>query len=370
MSETLRFDCPSCGIHLSVPLAAAGVEGPCPVCSAIITAPPPPHAEPPIAATTIPSPSVEQKKEAPEPPPTEHLPEPESPSASQRATPSHRPVRPPSVLSSCIATGVVAMAIGYGIGRITSCDTRTPDNPPAFSASTGRAEPTAEEVTPKEVTPPTPLPAIAAPEAALRAFLSAKDGQERLRHCLFPEAVAPRMAERGKDNPEGPIQALSLKVEHSETDRTTGRMLFIFQVATPVVPAGIPVAVMETADGWKVDWESFTEFHDDRFKKFADGSAPGPEDFHLIARNTHYLGEPFEGIERYTTYRVDPPMADRGHYAFVATGSDIQKKLAMSTENGMPFTPVLRLVKSKSPDGKAFIEITGITATDWRPRSP
>lgn len=298
--------------------------------------------------------------ETPEPPETEPLPEPPAPG---------RTAKPPALLPACILTGLVALGVGYGIGRTSSGHvTATDREPPATVAPPAPVAEIVEKAPGEAPVPPTP--AIAAPEAALRSFLAARDGTERLRHCLFPDLIAPRIEEREKEHPETPIQALSIRIEHSETDRSTGRMLLVFQVATPAMPGGIPVAVMETADGWKVDWESFTEFHGDRFKTFAEGPGGGTEDFHLIARNTHYLGEPFEGIERYTAYRLDPPMPDRGRYAFVPTGSEIQKQMALSTENGVPFTPVLRLVKSKSPDGRTFLEITGITATDWRPRSP
>lgn len=40
-NDHLRFACPSCGTNLTLPSAAAGVEGPCPTCSSIIRAPRP-----------------------------------------------------------------------------------------------------------------------------------------------------------------------------------------------------------------------------------------------------------------------------------------------------------------------------------------
>ena len=40
-NDHLRFACPSCGTNLTLPAAAAGVEGPCPTCGSVIRAPRP-----------------------------------------------------------------------------------------------------------------------------------------------------------------------------------------------------------------------------------------------------------------------------------------------------------------------------------------
>ncbi len=339
MSETLRFDCPACGTHLLVPASAAGTEGPCPRCHHNITAPLPPGPVPsPVPATQ------------PTPPPAE-----ETKPAALPAEPAAR--RPPaSPLLACALTGLIALGIGYGIGRI-------PHQLPLPAASSSIAPAVTTDVVP-------PPPAIAAPEAALRHFLAASGHTERLKYCLFPETIAPRLAAWHEKHPDGPIEVSSIKAGHSETDSETGRLLIIFQVATAAMPSGIPIAVMETADGWKVDWESFIEFHADRFKHFAESREGEPADFRLIVRSTDYAGESFAGIERLTAYRLDPPMPDRGQYAFVETDSELQKLLARSTENGHPFTPVLKLAKRTADDGKIYLGIDTIVATDWRPRSP
>ncbi len=342
MSETLRFDCPACGTHLLVPASAAGVEGPCPRCHRNITAPFPPSAAP------LPAPEPQ-----PAPPPIEDT-EPAAPPVQPATRPSSSPVL------ACALTGLIALGIGYGIGRSLH-KSSLPVDPPTASASIAPTAPT---------NPTPPLPAIAAPEAALRNFLAASNHTERLKYCLFPEAIAPRLAAWHKKHPDGPVEVSSVKAGHSETDSQTGRLLIIFQVATATMPSGIPIAVMETGDGWKVDWESFIDFHADRFKLFAESREGEPADFRLIVRSTHYPGESFAGIERLTAYRLDPPMPDRGQYAFVETGSELQKRLARSTEAGHPFTPVLKLAKRTAADGKIYLGIDAIVATDWRPRSP
>ena len=88
----------------------------------------------------------------------------------------------------------------------------------------------------------------------------------------------------------------------------------------------------------------------------------------MLVRNTHYFGEPFPGSVQLTAFRLDPPLPDRNHYAFVPTGSELHKTLAGVTEWGRPFAPVLQLVRKQHGDRKFHLEIESILAPNWRPR--
>jgi hypothetical protein len=82
-SNVIRFHCPHCGVFLSVPQALAGVTGPCPTCTAQITAPlsDPITAAPPVTPSAIaplptPSPAESPKSPLSAPEPTHIRPEP------------------------------------------------------------------------------------------------------------------------------------------------------------------------------------------------------------------------------------------------------------------------------------------------------
>jgi hypothetical protein len=232
---------------------------------------------------------------------------------------------------------------------------------PEIPSPPGPESPTATE--------PPPIKEIAAPEAALKAFLSAPDWQSRAKHVLHPERVSKKMEAYHADVPDGPTTALSLAViDTSQDDAGKEAHLFTYLVGTETYPKGFPVVIVQTPEGWKVDWESFVEFRDDHFRRFAAGEGSDAGDFHLFVRNFHYFGAPFPGSNKLTAFRVDPPMTERDQYAFVTTGSDLHKTLAAATEWGHPLPLVLGLVRKKHADGKTHLEITSILAPNWRPQ--
>lgn len=244
-----------------------------------------------------------------------------------------------------------------------------PPSPAKAVPPTTPAETSASPTPPAPVTPEPPAkPDVAQAEKILREFLASATVEDRARHALGDEAVLARMREYHRTWPDHATNAGVVKLEHEETDEDTGKPMAIFQVTTEALPNGFPVMLMFTDAGWKVDWDVFTEFRDNRFQNFAKGPAGASGRFHLVVRNTHYFGEKFDGLEGLTAYRLDPPMPDREQYAFAPTGSEVQKKLSEQTGWGRPFTPVLELVKHTSPNGVGWIEIKNIIATDWRPK--
>ena len=231
--------------------------------------------------------------------------------------------------------------------------------------------PTAEPTPPADP-PATPddgaLKIIPAPEAALKAFLSAPDWKSRALHVLHSETTTPKMEAYHATAPDGPTPMLSLRADAVDDTNKDGPRLLSYLVATEAQPAGFPVAVVETPDGWKIDWETFIEFRDDHFGRFAAGQGEDRGAFHVLVRNTHYFGDPFPGSDQLTAFRLDPPLPDRNHYAFVPTGSDLHKTLAGATEWGRPCAPVLQLARKPHGDSKFHIEIESILAPNWRPR--
>jgi hypothetical protein len=242
----------------------------------------------------------------------------------------------------------------------------TPTTPPELSSQIPPPPP--EEISPAEPEPPR-IKVIAAPEAALKAFLSAPDWRSRAKHVLHAERLLKKMEAYHADVPDGPTTVLSLSViDTSQDDAGKKAHLFTCLVGTEAYPKGFPVVTVQTPEGWKVDWESFVEFRDDHFRRFAAGEGSDAGAFHLFVRNTHYFGAPFPGGDKLTAFRVDPPMPERDQYAFVPTGSDLHKTLADATEWGHPLPLVLELSRKKHADGKTHLEITSILAPNWRPQ--
>lgn len=280
------------------------------------------------------------------------------------------------ILSSTLA-GLLGLGTGFVLGFYNA-----PVRPTAFEMpeqASKPAKPAAQTAPvtpiPEEILEPVPdiaeandpaedLKVISAPEAALKAFLSAPDWRARLKHSLHPATTGPKMEVYYTDFPDGPIKATSIKAHPKQDDRESGIKLATYNVATEAHPSPISVALLETKEGWKVDWETFVEFENDHFEKFAAGEGSNVGDFHVVVRTTEFAK--FPGGENMTAYRLDLPWSE-SHFGYVETGSTTHRSLAAATRPGNPSMPVLQLTRRRTAEGKTYLEINGIVAGNWRP---
>ena len=410
MAEIIQFNCPACGTTLRLPFELAAYRGPCPSCGREIVAPDParglsacepppplfpePFAEPAAESTATPAP-------APliEPPPSDETEPPATPPV-QLPTPSASPQRLPLVAVSILLTGAISLVAGYLLG-IQSEKSRplptvpfqtiskeapsppamdpvpTPAPTPSPPAQADPIIPSAPEPAPQPMPVPVPEPPVPQPiktsavaEAALKAFLDAPDWTTRSAHVLHPETTRQAMEEYSRQVPDGPTPYQSISIQNSYTDKKSGNTLFIFQVITEQHPSGIPVAVSETSSGWLIDWQTFVEFRDDLFRSFADGPTGKTGRFHLIVSAPPPPRAAKTENEHFATFLLEPPLPGRQRLAYVRKTAEIHSMLSAATQAGAAFTPVLELSTSESPDGKSYLEITDMVATDWLPKDP
>lgn len=348
MAEVIQFNCPSCGTMLRLPLAMAACQGPCPNCGREIVAPDPDRgtgAHEAVAEVAVP--------------------------------PVVAKPRRPIPLFSCLLTG----ALGFALGVISNQHfAQTPPVTPPVKAEKPLA--TAEPPAPSPVPAPTPEPvkpvvekspeppakASVTAEISLRAFLDAPDWAARSAYVLFPEKVRGAMEAYSREAPDGPTAFKSVSVKHSYIDEQTGNTLLIFYVATETFPAGIPVAIKETSGGWLVDWQSFVEFRDQLFQKFVDGPADRTGRFHLIATLPPPERAANTGNEHFSSFLLQSPLDAKPQLAFVKKSSEIFATFESATKDGAIFTPLLEVAKRQTADGKSYLEVVKVTATDWLPR--
>ena len=408
MAEIIQFNCPACGTTLRLPFELAAYRGPCPSCGREIVAPDPAHGllafEPP--PPLFPEPFAEPAAGSPatpipahpiETPPSNEIESPANPPA-QLPPPATSHQRLPLVALSILLTGAISLVAGYLLG-IQSEKSRplptvpfqaiskeapspparapvpTPAPPPSPPAPVDPIIPSAPEPAPQPVTepePPAPQPlkTSAVAEAALKAVLDAPDWTTRSAHVLHPETTRQAMEEYFRQVPDGPTSYQSISIQNSYTDKKSGNTLFIFQVVTDQHPAGIPVAVSETSSGWLIDWQTFVEFRDDLFRSFADGPSGKTGRFHLIVSAPPPPRAAKTENEHFAAFLLEPPLPDRQRLAYVRKSAEIHTMLSAATQADAALTPVLQLTTRESPDGKPYLEITDMIATDWLPKDP
>lgn len=432
MPDLIQFDCPSCAATLRVPLEMAGLRGPCPICHRDIIAPnpytgigahfPPHHPAPqiepepeppaPLPPPPAPEPPQEPAPVAIEPPPQVAAPAPpktnhpfadkliESPPVTDETPipsyhseePASRVPLPPArgksragLIVGIISGILLALAAGFFIGNHFRPDpTKDPLIVPRPVKKASEPEPPAvppPAVDPATKPPEKPTGQVSDPEpplqnktslenaqTTLRAFLEAPDWAARSTYVLSPETIRPKMEAYAANNNDGPTPYKSFTVEHSQVDSDSGTTLLIFKVDSPATPGGIPVAILETPKGWLVDWESFVEFRDDLFKEFAEGPSDHVGEFHVIVTAPDPTSAAQHENDTFSSFVVAPPLPSRQKTAFVKKSNPAYEQLREATANGRIFAPVLKITKATTKDGRSYLEILSIQATDWRPR--
>ncbi|QJE95884.1 hypothetical protein [Luteolibacter luteus] len=206
---------------------------------------------------------------------------------------------------------------------------------------------------------------ISAPEAALKAFLSAPDWRSRLKHSLHGANIGPKMETYYAEFADGPIRPIAITAQLTRNDGESGVKLATFGVTTESHSKPIDVTLLETREGWKVDWETFVEFQNDHLAKFAGGQGSDTGAFHVEVRTTEITK--FPGGENMAAYRLDLPWYEQSYFGFVETGSTTHRGLAAAVRPGNPIAPVLQLTRRRTADGKPYLEIMGIAASNWHP---
>lgn len=400
MAELIQFNCPACGTLLRLPLAMAARQGPCPNCDREIVAPDPYRG---FGAYEIPLPPppkvIEPFRPFAESPPMAPK-EPET-IAARSAEPSpvkveERPVisapacaRPMRyvLIPSCLASALIGGIWGYAFAvrmpqrsavtpPVTAPATAPVTAPPAAgepAVSTSpvlpkQPEPAKPEAQiPTSEKPPEPAKVSAAAEASLKAFLEAPDWAARSSYVLYPEKVRAAMEAYSREVPDGPTPYQSISVQKSYTNEKTGDTSFIFTVNTSKFPAGIPVAVKETRNGWLVDWQVFVELRDGLFKKFIEGPVDKTGQFHLVVTTPPPDRAAGNDNEYFSAFLLQSAISDEKQMAYVRKKSDIYATFEATTKDGQPFAPVLEVVKRKTADGKPYFEVTKILAESWLP---
>lgn len=358
MPDVIQFHCPACCITLKVPLEAAGQKGPCPHCQQMILAPNPYTGVPACRlAEEAPETIHHQELRAPEPQGPRFEPFQGVPVAKPEPA-LHSPARiepsQPAAWPAALAIGVMAAILGFAGGYQSASLSPQP------AAQQVEAKPATVE---PKIAPATPPPVLSAAKSTLEGFLAAPDWKARGKFVLFPETILPRMETFHQKHPDGPTEATRLVVEHCEASPTTNLMLVVFRVHTSSQPSGFPVAVAETPEGWKVDWQPFIEFKDELFVEFVTGKAGDTGTFHLLLQPSTGATE----AEDKMTYILSDPVKQREFLATVRKGTDTANSLADITKDGIIATPVLELSRHVRPDGSYDLEIVGVPATNWRP---
>lgn len=206
------------------------------------------------------------------------------------------------------------------------------------------------------------------PKQVLEAFLKADSVDKLLPLVADREAVEPAILDHYKDGKRKPVIAKEIRIGgRGEIPGGLGLEAHMFWVL--VDGRLIPASVEETKAGFKVDWPSFTQFHERSLEKFLSDPAKGSGQFRVQLRRSHYFGSGIPDIDRLQSFRVLSPMAPfEDAHVFVDKESEVGKGMLEDYGWDKDYRPVVELkwVEAPAGGGTPWIELVRIVRPKWR----
>lgn len=158
--------------------------------------------------------------------------------------------------------------------------------------------------------------------------------EERSRLVADPAKNSAEALKYFTESPNRDFKPLSIQILGTVTSPSVpDRMFFPYFVATDKNPLGFVTVVVETSEGFRVDWTSFVRGHDLNLDSFFTEKKPGSSVSALLGiSRTHIFGEegPAGGESKFHAFAVEmppPPVTEDAPKAFVEKDSETGKLL-------------------------------------------
>ena len=165
-----------------------------------------------------------------------------------------------------------------------------------------------------------------------------------------------------------PLQEMTFLTEGEVPD--TNRKFHLYNVVLKDQEAPLPLAVEETADGYRVDWPTFAESYTHALRTFFAAPVDTPGRFRVMLRRAHYFGPPVPGQDTVRlAYTVEPPMRDETFHVWVEKEDLVYKeKLATGERAGWDAQSyvIVELVWKGDEKRGRWVGLQRLAADSWR----
>ena len=194
---------------------------------------------------------------------------------------------------------------------------------------------------------------LAQAEPLVRAFLNARTVDELMPLVRNPEQVRSRILER---NPAGTFDAAGITVFNPH-----GAVHYHNRQAAVDVLLGDhrqrQVALIETPEGLKVDWESFVGWSEMSWEEFLATKPSEPKVFRVVVRQVEYYNFDFADDLQWQSYRIESPDGQHQIFGYAERGSLISQQLrSQSSEEAVSATLALRFPQDKTARNQVVID--------------
>jgi hypothetical protein len=210
--------------------------------------------------------------------------------------------------------------------------------------------------------------AQAGAQEALTLFLQARNWKDRMALSDGGSALQSEMEAHYRKIKDGPNAPTSVEHVASAPLPDGLRTVQVFHVTFPDLPQGFPVPVLQTEDGWRIDWQAFTEFREGRLKKFLAQYQEAPAVFRLRLQRAHYQDRAVPNLDKKYIFRIAAPIDGHEGYVFVdKEDSIVGPKIADKLEWDAIHHVMAKLKWVRGGNGRSYVELRDIVSDSWRP---
>lgn len=194
---------------------------------------------------------------------------------------------------------------------------------------------------------------LAEAEPLVRAFLNARTVDELMPLVRQPERVRSRLLEL---NPAGTFDAPGITAFNQH-----GMVHYLNRLAAVDVLVGDhrhrQVALIETPEGLKVDWESFVGWSEMSWEEFLATKPSEPKVFRVVVRQVEYYNFDFADDLRWQSYRLESPDGQHQIFGYAERGSLISQQLrSPSSDEAISAMLTLRFPQDKTARDQVVID--------------
>lgn len=201
---------------------------------------------------------------------------------------------------------------------------------------------------------------LADAEPVIRGFLDARHVEDLLPLVRNPDTAGPRMRDHyGGNSIEAP--GLSEVV----AARGLSRLGEVFTVAVRTrAHEEKTIAFEETADGVRIDWESWAGWSEMRWDAFMAAKPTTPKLFRVSLDTVDYFNFDFADDRKWQSYRLISPDGEHALYGYVEKGTVLDSRLKPPSDmKSVPLTLSLKFPENAAAANQVLID--SLVADGW-----
>jgi len=202
----------------------------------------------------------------------------------------------------------------------------------------------------------------------LEKLLAARRPDDLKAHIHQPAEAARKAALYFPDGDLKPAAWRKIFYDSSTQIPKTTYQARLFRVVTDNVPLGFPVAVEDTANGPRIDYDAFIQCRNRLLDAFIADPAAKPSHFLVVMKRAHYFGDELTAAEQepFICLEVTCPNPGAAKYpVFIPKNTDLGKMALRRFTWDKSFTPVVELAHA----GR-YVQLTAVVQDAWRNTTP